>query len=291
MFADLHLHTRFSDGTYSPEELAAAARRKGLCAIALTDHDTVEGCAPTAEACGREGIEFIPGSELTAQWNDHEIHVLAYFLDTHNPALLAELGKFQTVRQDRIREMVARINQLGIPLLVDDVFSLASCRSPGRPHVARALMEGEFCGSLDEAFERFLKKGRPAWVPKFKMSAPEAIALIHQAGGLAVMAHPGLTRADELIPPLAEMGLDGLECYHTKHSSGVAAQYAALAVRLQLLITGGSDCHGTTKGKPLIGTVKLPYEHVERLKTRVTERAAEKGFRVAGNAKTGALRF
>jgi predicted metal-dependent phosphoesterase TrpH len=290
VFADLHLHTRFSDGTYTPEELAAAASRKGLSAIALTDHDTVEGCAPTAEACRREGIEFIPGSELTAQMNDHEIHVLAYFVDTQNPALLAELAKFQKVRQDRIREMVSRINQMGIPLLVEDVFTLANCRSPGRPHVARALTEGEFCGSLDEAFERFLKKGRPAWVPKFKMSAPEAIALIHQAGGLAVMAHPGLTRADEFIPTLAENGLDGLECYHTKHTGVVAAQYRAMAERLQLLVTGGSDCHGTTKGKPLIGTVKLPYEHVERLKTRVTERAAEKGFHLASNSGTGALR-
>src|SRR5205085_11645586 len=101
--------------------------------------------------------------------------------------------------------------------------------------------------------------------------------------------HPGLTRADELIPTLAEMGLDGLECYHTKHSSGAAAQYRAMAQRLQLLITGGSDCHGTTKGKPLIGTVKLPYEHVERLKTRVTELAANRGFHLAANPTSGTL--
>jgi len=200
VFADLHLHTRFSDGTYTPEELAAAAHRKDLAAIALTDHDTVEGCERAAAACRKEGIEFIPASELTAEMNDHEIHILGYFLDTANATLLTELKKFQKVRQDRIREMVSRINAAGIPLPVDDVFTLANCQSPGRPHIARALTAGEFCSSPDEAFERFLKKGRPAWVPKFKMSAPDAIALIHQAGGLAAMAHPGLTRADELIP-------------------------------------------------------------------------------------------
>jgi predicted metal-dependent phosphoesterase TrpH len=187
--------------------------------------------------------------------------------------------------------MVSRINEAGIPLSVDDVFAIANCRSPGRPHVARALVAGEFCSNLDEAFERFLKKGRPAWAPKFKISAAEAIALIHQAGGLAVMAHPGLTRADELIPTLAQMGLDGLECYHTKHTNAVAGQYRAQAERLQLLITGGSDCHGTTKGKPLIGSVKLPYEHVERMKTRVAERAAERGFHLAGSSTGNPVRL
>ena len=162
--------------------------------------------------------------------------------------------------------MVARLNQLDIPLQAGAVFAIANCRSPGRPHVARALVMGGFCSNLDEAFERFLKKNRPAWVPKFKISAPEAIALIHQADGLAVMAHPGLNRADELIPGLVRAGLDGLECFHTKHTLSVGERYVRLAKELGLLITGGSDCHGLSKGKPLIGTVKLPYEYVEQLK-------------------------
>src|SRR5206468_1378863 len=210
-----------------------------------------------------------------------ELHLLGYFVDSQNARLLAEMAEFQKVRQNRIREMVARLNQHNIPLQADAVFAIANCRSPGRPHVARALVMGGFCANLDEAFERFLKKNRPAWVPKFKISALEAIALIHQAGGLAVMAHPGLNRTDELIPGLAEAGLDGLECFHTKHSAGMAAEYRGMAERLHLLVTGGSDCHGTTKGKPLIGTVKLPYHYVEKMKTRVTERAAERGFHLA----------
>jgi len=266
MFADLHLHTNFSDGTYTPEELVAQAARNHLAAIALTDHDTVEGCERAAAACKAAEIEFIPGAELTAEQNENEIHILGYFLDTQNEKLLAEIAKFQAVRQQRIHEMVARLNALKVPLRVEDVIALASCRSPGRPHVARALVKAGFCSSLDEAFERFLKKHRPAFVPKAKISSQVAIELIHQANGLAVMAHPGLNRTDEVIPDLVEAGLDGIECFHTKHSTTVSEHYLEIADKYDLLVTGGSDCHGMSKGKPLIGTIKLPFQHVEKLK-------------------------
>jgi 3',5'-nucleoside bisphosphate phosphatase len=274
MFADLHLHTCFSDGTWSPAELVAEARRHDLAALALTDHDTVEGCAPTAAACGAAGLEFISGTELTAEQEGHEIHILGYGIDIQNPKLLLDIGKFQNVRQNRIREMVARLNQLNVPLEADAVFALANCRAPGRPHVARALVEAGLCGSLDEAFERFLKKKRPAWVPKFKMSVAYAIDLIHQAGGVASMAHPGLSHADDVIPVMVKAGLDGLECFHTKHTAATSVHYLQLAGQYHLLVTGGSDCHGLSKGKPLLGTVKLPYACVETLKAKVAERAA-----------------
>jgi 3',5'-nucleoside bisphosphate phosphatase len=275
MFADLHLHTNFSDGTYTPEELVGHAHRHGLTAIALTDHDTVEGCARTAQGCQEAGIEFIPASELTAEVEGQELHLLGYFLDTQNQTLLSELAKFQEVRQSRIREMVARLNALNIPLEEAAVFKLANCRSPGRPHVGRALVEAGFCSSMDQAFERFLKKHRPAWVPKFRISAADAIALVHRAGGLAVLAHPGLSRTDEFIPALVEAGLDGLECFHTRHSTSTSEHYLMLCEQYDLLVTGGSDCHGMSKGKPLIGTVKLPYIHVERLKERLAERRSQ----------------
>jgi predicted metal-dependent phosphoesterase TrpH len=135
-------------------------------------------------------------------------------------------------------------------------------------------VQAGLCHNLDEAFERFLKKNRPAFVPKFKMSAAEAIQLVHQAGGVAVMAHPGLNRTDEVIPEMAEAGLDGIECFHTKHSTSTSEHYLEIADRFNLLVTGGSDCHGMSKGKPLIGTVKLPYSHVEKLKARADERRA-----------------
>jgi predicted metal-dependent phosphoesterase TrpH len=266
------LHTAYSDGTWSPEELVARAARCELAAIALTDHDSVEGCAQAAAACDAAGIEFIPGTELTAEQNGNELHILGYGFDIQNAAMLKEISKFQQVRQDRIREMVARLNEVDVPLTEEAVFKLANCRAPGRPHVARAMVEAGLCGSLDEAFDRFLKKNRPAWVPKFKMSAAEAIRLIHQAGGAAVMAHPGLNRTDNVIPGMVEQGLDGIECFHTKHSPSVAEHYLSLAQRYQLLVTGGSDCHGMSKGKPLIGTVRIAWAHVEKLKERISER-------------------
>ena len=286
MFADLHLHTQFSDGTYTPEELVAQAQRYGFRAIALTDHDTVEGCAPTAQACADAGIEFIPGTELTAEQEGHELHILGYCVNTGDPKLLSEIAKFQVVRQNRIREMVARLNQLNVPLRAEAVFDLANCRAPGRPHVARALVAARLCASLDEAFERFLKKNRPAWVPKFKMSASMAIKLIHDAGGVAVMAHPGLNHSDELIPAMAEAGLDGIECFHTKHSTGTAQHYLQLADRLHLLVTGGSDCHGVSKGQPVIGSVRLPYQHVEKLKARAASNQARAAATLAAQASS-----
>jgi predicted metal-dependent phosphoesterase TrpH len=265
-YADLHLHTFFSDGTFTPEELVERARTIGFAAIALTDHDTVEGCERAAAACAAANIEFITGTELTAEHADTEVHILAYFVDTKNSALLTRIGEFQSVRQNRIREMVAALNKLGIPLKAESVFALANCKSPGRPHVARALVKEKLIGNLDEAFERYLKKGRPAWIPKTKMSALESVELIHQAGGLAVMAHPGLNRTDEIIPDLVAAGLDGIECFHTKHSTAMAERYLEIAEKYHLLVTGGSDCHGFSKVKPLIGTVKLPYDHVEKMK-------------------------
>ena len=270
-FADLHLHTQFSDGTFTPEELVERASNLGFSAIALTDHDTVEGCARAAVACAAANIEFISGTELTAEHEDTEVHILGYFLDAQNQVLLDRIAKFQAVRQNRIREMVAALNKLGIPLKAEAVFSLANCKSPGRPHVARALVKEKLIGNLDEAFEKYLKKGRPAWVPKTKMSALEGVELIHQAGGLAVMAHPGLNRTDEIIPGLVQAGLDGIECFHTKHSTVMTERYLEFAEKYKLLVTGGSDCHGFSKTKPLNGTVRLPYEHVQKLKAKHAE--------------------
>jgi hypothetical protein len=284
MYADLHLHTNFSDGTYTPEELAGHAGRCGFKAVALTDHDTMEGCERMAAACLAGGVEFVPAAELTTEHSGHELHLLGYFLDAQNAELTGELARFQEVRRQRIYEMAGRLNQLQIPLQAEAVFTLASCRSPGRPHVARALVQGGWCGSLDEAFERFLKKGKPAWVPKFKISSADAIALIHRAGGLAVLAHPGLNHTDEVIPDLVRAGMDGIECFHSKHSTSMTQRYLEIADHHRLLVTGGSDCHGMSKGKPLIGSIKVPYECVERLRDKVQKRALERGIQLADGA-------
>lgn len=268
MFADLHMHTTFSDGTFSPEEMAQAAQRHRLACVALTDHDTVAGCARMAAECARLGIEFVNATELTAEIDGVEVHILGYFIDPANPHFLASLVKFQHARQQRIRDMATRLQAQGIPLEADAVFAIAKCESPGRPHVARALVQAGLCSSMDEAFERFLKKHRPAWVPKFKISAHDAIALIHHAGGVAVIAHPALNKSDDIIPVLVAAGIDGIECFHTRHSTAASEHYMLLAEQYGLAITGGSDCHGMNKGRPLMGGIKLPVIHVRQLEAR-----------------------
>lgn len=275
MFADLHLHTKSSDGTYTPEELVEAARGHELSVIALTDHDTLEGCPAVAAAAAAAGIAFIPGTEITAELEGRELHILGYLVDAAHPELSAELHRAQAIRQNRVREMVARLNAAHVPLPVEDVFILAECSAPGRPHVARALVKHGLCSSLDEAFDRYLKKDRPGWVPKEKMSAQRAVDLIHAAGGLAVMAHPGLNHDDRLVGKLAALGLDGLECFHPKHSPTASERYQGMARELGLVITGGSDCHGRSKNRPTMGSVKLPLANVEALRERHRARQAQ----------------
>lgn len=265
MFADLHLHTRYSDGTYTSEDLVEAAKWHGLSLIALTDHDTLEGCSEVEAAAAKVGIRFVVGTEVTAELHGREIHILGYLVDPACESLSQELGKAQVIRQNRVREMVARLQSQGIPLEAEVVFEMAKCNAPGRPHVARALVQAGHCGSLDEAFERFLKKDRPGWVPKDKMPASKAVDLIHQAGGLAVLAHPGLNHDDSLVAKLKAFGLDGLECFHPKHGPSAVARYQAMARDLGLLVTGGSDCHGRSKNRPTMGSVKLPMAFVDAL--------------------------
>lgn len=265
-FVDLHVHSSFSDGTYGPERIAELGKQLGLRALALTDHDTVDGCELLANACAKLELEFVPATELTTNYNDIEVHILGYFIDTGNGALRAALTAAQTARKNRVGQMVQKLNRLGLRLAAESIYGLGQCSSLGRPHVARALVQAGLCASYDDAFERYLGKNKPAWVPNHKMPACEAIALIHAAGGVAVVAHPGLNGADSTIPSLIKAGLDGIECYHTKHNPAQTTRYLRLAACHGLLVTGGSDCHGDIKGKPLIGTVKVAYTLVEQLK-------------------------
>ena len=273
-YADLHLHTRYSDGAYTPAGLVQAAAREGFTAIAVTDHDTLDAIPESLAAGGQGGIEVIPGAEITCRVEMREIHLLGYFFSDswQDSQLRAVLDHSKRVREQRVHEFVARLNSINIPLKIDDVLACSECGTLGRPHVAMALVKRGFCSSTEEAFNRFLKRGKPAFVERHRMTAAEAIGHIKRAGGVAVLAHPALNKVDEHIPNMVQQGLDGLEVWHSRQSPAQSEHYLRIAERLDLLATGGSDCHGAVNGHALLGSVKLPYERVEALKARAAIR-------------------
>jgi 3',5'-nucleoside bisphosphate phosphatase len=270
---DLHTHTTASDGRCSPAELVARAAAAGVGVLSVTDHDTVAGCDAAREACDTAGIEFVAGIEITAIREGVDVHVLGYFVDPESADLLAFLAEQRTRRLDRAREIVARLATLGMPLDADAILQPGIDNagvSIGRPWIARALMASGHVATVGEAFERWLSRGRPAFVPRAAAAPEEVVARIHAARGLASMAHPGVIQHDEWIASFAAAGLDALEAYHSDHDAITTARYVALARRLHLDVTGGSDFHADDAHGPTApGAVSLPREEFERLKGRL----------------------
>ena len=267
-FADLHLHTRYSDGTFTPRELVQHAAHLGFAAIAITDHDTLDGI-PEALAAGQElGIEVIPGVEVTSRVGTKELHLLAYlFGDSWRDVGLRKVLDYATlVRRQRVEQFVCKLNELGVALTLGDVYACSDCGTLGRPHVARALLKRGYVSSVDEAFTRFLKRGKPAFVERYRMEAAEAIGHIKRAGGLAVIAHPGLNGLDERIREMIDQRMDGIEVWHSRHSPTQVKHYLEMAESLGVCATGGSDCHGAARDGMMLGKIQLPYERVKALK-------------------------
>ena len=265
-YADLHIHTNFSDSTFSPEEVAACAGEQGLSAIAICDHDCVDGIAPCERAAAPLGVEVIPGIELTVEKEDAEVHILGYFIDRNIEWFVTKLRAMRENRIDRIRKMVEKLNNAGIDVKAEDVFKLAVLGTVGRLHLAQAMIKTGRVKNFREAFGKYIGFQKPCYEPHAKFSPQEAIEMILKTGGVPVLAHPGIMNRDEYLPELVQYGLKGVEVYHTDHNTATAKRYEELAVQYGLATTGGSDCHGLGKGKALIGTVRVPYDLVERLK-------------------------
>lgn len=268
-YIDLHLHTTHSDGQFSPQQLVAKAAEKGLRAIAVTDHDTVSAVRESEHLARQHGIEFLSGVEISACTEEGgEIHILGYRVVPESQELLHALERQKEVRLERIRRMLERLHQRGIRIALEEVLELAGgCSAIGRPHLARALVRHGAVSSLDEAFEHYLAKNKPAFVPKMGLSYREAVEAILGAGGLPIYAHPGLERKDHLLPELLEIGIRGLEVFHSDHSPEDVRRYTEFVTQYELLASGGSDCHGGgPKWKQLIGTVPVPYSLFTYLK-------------------------
>lgn len=264
--ADLHLHTCYSDGTDRPRRVVELAREAGLAAIAITDHDILDGYPEAHAAAEESGLELIPGLEMSASSNGQEVHVLGFFVDLHHVGFQHVLTDQRTRRIARIREMVARLQQLGLPVTEEEVFAIAKEGAVGRPHVAQAMMQRGYVSTVKEAFDRYIGADKPAYIAGSPLLPREAIAAIREAGGIPVLAHPVFLKDDGFIEQLYREGLVGLEVYHSSHTPDVVQRYEQLAERLGLLKTGGSDYHGLSKEGAPVGSVAVPYALVETLK-------------------------
>ena len=269
MRVDLHIHTTASDGTYTPGEVIELALQEGLSAIAITDHDTLSG-AKEGLIIGQEiGFEVIPGVELSTDFNGTDVHILGYLIRDFD-RIEQVLNQIQQLRLTRAERMVRKLKQLGVKIEMDDVLEEAKGDSVGRPHIAAAMVKKGVVSSVREAFELYIGDDKPAYIPKPKLTPLQAVELIISSGGVPVLAHPGLTNRDDLIPKLVEGGLKGIEVYYPEHTEGQTRRYLSIAHRYDLIPTGGSDFHGEIKPWIKIGCVTVGYDVVEEMKGLVT---------------------
>lgn len=279
---DLHTHTTHSDGSASPEELIGLASAKRARAVAITDHDTVSAIVGARAVADRFGIEFVAGIEISAEYSPGTMHILGYCIDDESTALAVKLDELQKARERRNPQIARRLRSLGFDISYDEVVEVAGNQVVGRPHFARLMIEKGYVASIQEAFDRFLKKDAEAYVEKARLSPGESIALIHEAGGVAVLAHPYQLKlspheVDQLVGELAGLGLDGIEAVYSRHSAAERASYSEVATRHGLLVTGGSDYHGSYKPDISIvtglGDLEVPYELLEAVKARAAARS------------------
>jgi predicted metal-dependent phosphoesterase TrpH len=268
MKADLHIHTTASDGALSPSQAVEAGLKAGLAAIAVTDHDTVSGIDEALSAAEGLEIEIVPGIEISTLTDDNvEVHVLGYFFDHRNEPLLGRLQVLRNARWDRARKMVEQLNAVGVRITMDRVAEIAGGGAVGRPHVARAIVEAKAASGMDSAFGKFLIEGCPGFVPRYKISPTEAVAIIRQAGGIASCGHVAKLKRDDIVLALVKEGLQAIEVYHPDHGPMTRRFYRKFAEKHGLIITGGSDAHGFDGTKAnAVGSVAVVYETVDQLR-------------------------
>lgn len=280
--ADLHTHTTASDGMLSPAELIDAAAAAQLRAIAVTDHDTTAGFAEAAARGAELGVEVIPAIEMSARADKGEVHILGYFVDPADPKLNAHVTFSKNMRLSRAYAILHKLDDHGHPLSIKSVLGRAGNSPIGRPHIAEAMVQQGVVSSYNDAFNRWIGDGRPAFVEKHNATPAEVIALIHRAGGVAVLAHPGPALSHDALYELAASGLDGIEVVHPRHRLSAQKHLRQLAQTFDLLTTGGSDFHGGRKENEALGDYVIAYKHVENLRARHERRLRELAAKRAG---------
>ncbi|MGE5404027.1 MAG: PHP domain-containing protein [Candidatus Saccharibacteria bacterium] len=267
---DLHIHSTFSDGMLTPQELIDDALRLGIRGLALTDHDTVSGIESAMEYAARRSYHLIPGIELNTEMGPHESHILGYFIDWKNDRLINRLNELKDSREQRAIKMVSKLNSMGIDIKINRVRELAKGDLLGRPHVAQAMMEKGYVFSIKEAFEKYIGQGRPAYIPRYKFLPQEAIELIKTTGGITVLAHPGLFRNDVVVNEILDMGIEGIEVNYPEHSQEDTDRYLQMALKRGLFVTGGSDYHGSgNDGRGKLGCCVTKDETIADMMARL----------------------
>ena len=268
---DLHLHTTASDGRLTPTELVERAASAGVRIFAVTDHDTTDGISEAAAEAARRGLTLVPGIEITAIDDGRDVHMLGYFFDRHEAALTQFLVAQRATRITRIAQIAARLETLGMPVdlrpLLEDARRHSS-KSIGRPRLARAMVDAGYVSDTQQAFDKWLARGCPAFVERAGASPAEVIGIVHHAGGLVSLAHPGRIQMDEKLPALRDAGLDAIEVYHSDHDGPATHFYLERAQQLNLLVTGGSDFHGDPMHGLEPGASTLPAPAWEQLRAR-----------------------
>lgn len=269
--ADLHLHTFYSDGKLSPEELILKAKLNGIDTLAVTDHDSVEGVEEAIHYGKLNDIEIIPGVELSSEYKGQEVHVLGYFMNYKEPRFLDYLASFRVKRLSRAKKIVERLNSMNIKITIEDVLSKAlGNASIGRPHIAFALMAANVVSNYNEAFFKYIGDNKPAYVKKPNIGTAEAVKLITETGGLSFIAHPGKTIRDNLIIELIEHGVDGIEIIHPSHTRDDIGYFLDVTGQYFLLESGGSDFHGgRMNDDTILGNYYIPVSKVNAMKNRL----------------------
>ena len=265
MRADLHVHSTASDGTLSPRALVSLAELNGVDVLAIADHDSVEGIEEASNASHDAHVTLVPAVELSANDDGRDIHILAYHVDATDHALLELLAKSRAVRVLRAKAMVAELQSAGFDIDFDDVTAVSGDAAVGRSHVARALVGLGHSLSVTDAFSRLIGRGRPFYIAKESSSSKETIAAVRRFGAIPVLAHPGITKVDDLIPGMVADGLLGIEAYHADHDAADRIRYATLASRFGLVATGGTDYHGPEAPNPELGSVDVPDAEIRKL--------------------------
>ncbi len=274
--ADLHLHSNASDGNLSPAAVVEEAKRCKIDAISITDHDSIDGVAEALQAGNEAGIPVVPGVEMSAyihgpegrEDEEYELHILGYFIDIFNNNLIEQLQKLRDVRVERVRHIAAKLGTCGIDIEVERIINERSS-AVGRLHVALELIDQGVCKNVEDAFDRFLGTGKPAYVPKTKLTVPRTVEMIHQAGGCAVLAHPAYAEGVEnIMDELKAAGLDGIEVHYPGHNARTEAFWMKIAQKNDLVITGGSDFHGNAANDVQLGQETVSFVEVHKLLVR-----------------------